>query len=283
MERVVSSNYTMLEYNTIISIIHNVIIGLDSYKNYDYLEADILRKAEEHINILTRYYNILKRNVNFRNKEIILNNEELRMIKTVFMIEYSYKETTYNIWKKEITDGNLDVVHMCRDYDDISYLKDIIINKKYRAISNSLVTDETKTYANGESSFGIVYEFNYDAFLGACEADAQLEHTNYDRLYTNKNNIFTVKGDKLLPINSEILTYTDNYQMTLTKTPYNLLNPSGINVDTYYNEIGLDKLYTMPLKIIYYEDLNPDIEYMVSELAAFLNIAVEKKNSKKVR
>lgn len=164
---------------------------------------------------------------------------------------------------------------MCQDNANIEYIIDTTLNTCYQAISNCLYDGNfNKLYGNSNHSYGIVYDFNFDSFIGACEIDAQLEGINYDNLYENKRNAFTVKMSTP-PINSTILTFTNNYQMTLTKTPYSLLNSFQDDINQSYSEIGLDKKYTRPLKIIYFKENNPNIEDKVQEIASKLGLEIE--------
>ena len=80
MERLVENHYSMLDYNTIMSIIYNIILGIDSLENYSYLPKEVIKRSKEDIELLEAKLAKLKRRVDFKNKEITLLNE------------YEYKE-----------------------------------------------------------------------------------------------------------------------------------------------------------------------------------------------
>ena len=280
MERLVENHYSMLDYNTIMSIIYNIILGIDSLENYSYLPKEVIKRSKEDIELLEAKLAKLKRRVDFKKKEITLNKIEVDTLNSIFALEYEYKKIVYQIWKREIEMGNISVIHMCRDSDDIKYLSDVALNQDYRSISNCLLTGDMKLYGVDNCSFGIIYDFNYDAFLGACEIDAQLEGVAYNNIYQNKRSAFTVRNSDT-PINSTIQTYTNNYQMTLTKTPFNVINPSGNEIEPFYAEIGLDKKYTRAIKIVYFKEKNPTIESKVNELANILGVEIEYRKEEK--
>ena len=52
MERLVENHYSMLDYNTIMSIIYNIILGIDSLENYSYLPKEVIKRSKEDIELL---------------------------------------------------------------------------------------------------------------------------------------------------------------------------------------------------------------------------------------
>ncbi len=282
MERKVDDKYTSLEYNTILSIIYNIFMGLKTIKQYPYVDKKILENLNKHLIIIEKYYNELMKLKNFKKQFIELSSIEIKKIETVFEIEYEYKEVVVNIWQRELTDiNNLDsaykvLAHMCRDEDDIDYIINTFKRHDIRCVSASILTNkELKTFCDGKCSFGFLYDISMNNFLGACEADAQLEQTIDTSQHTTKHSFCTVKRDDKHCVNSTVYTYSNNYQMTLTKTPYNLLNPFKLEgVEPYYNEVGIDKLYSIPKAIIYFSEMNPSIEDKVQRLSQLLELPV---------
>ena len=69
MERLVENHYSMLDYNTIMSIIYNIILGIDSLENYSYLPKEVIKRSKEDIELLEAKLAKLKRRVDFKKKE----------------------------------------------------------------------------------------------------------------------------------------------------------------------------------------------------------------------
>lgn len=279
MERKVEAKYSSLEYSTILSIIENICIGLESIKEYSYIDKSILIAIDKHLDIIKKYYNDLSKKSNLKEKYISLSKEEMTKIELIFEIEYNYKPITVEIWRRELSNvENFDkdgpynlLVHMFRNDDTIEYKKDILNNDKIGCISTSIISsdDEHKHFENDNANYGLVYGINADNFLGACECDAQLEQTTDDLSYANRQCFSTVKKGDKHSINSTIYTYKKNYQMTLTKTPNCLKKPYYIESNVpFYTEIGLDKAFSKPLAVIHYygceeidEKINQKVEY----------------------
>ncbi|HHT38727.1 MAG TPA: hypothetical protein GXZ95_04885 [Mollicutes bacterium] len=287
MERKIESKYSLLEYTTILSIIENICIGLESFKNYSYLDNKTITAAEKHIEVIKKYYYELKRKVNTKHQYVHLDKEDIAKIELIFDIEYSYKPIVVGIWKKELTDiESFDeekpyklLVHMFRNDDTIEYKKGVLENDKIGCISTSFINNDAhKHFQNDNTNYGLVYDININNFLGACEIDAQLEQTTDDSSYINKHSFCTVKKGSKHSINSIIYTYDKNYQMTLTKTPYCLKNPYYTDRELpFYNEIGLDKAFSKPKAVIHYyghPEIDQEIKEKVEYFANLYNIPI---------
>ena len=92
MERLVENHYSMLDYNTIMSIIYNIILGIDSLENYSYLPKEVIKRSKEDIELLEAKLAKLKRRVDFKKKEITLNKIEVDTLNSIFALEYEYKK-----------------------------------------------------------------------------------------------------------------------------------------------------------------------------------------------
>lgn len=295
MERKVESKYSSLEYLTVLSIIENIFIGLESIKKYSYIDENVLANIDKHLDIIKRYSRELLKKSNLKEKDINLSEEDIKKIEIIFEIEYSYKPITVEIWKRELSsikdfDENESynlLVHMFRNDDTIEYKESVLSNEKIGCISTSLISSENdhKHFENEKSNYGLVYDININNFLGACECDAQLEQTTDDSSYTNKHCFFTVRKRDKHSINSTIYTYTKNYQMTLTKTPICLKEPYYIDSNIpFYNEIGLDKAFSKPIAVIHYygcQEIDEKISEKVEYFANLYNIPIIKINCKK--
>lgn len=293
MERKVESKYSALEYNTVLSIIDNIAIGLKSIKQYSYVDKTITDAIDKHLAVIEKYQNELKRKLNLKERYIYLNKEDVEKINLIFEIEYNYKPIVVQIWQRELTNiesfdeekpYNL-LVHMFRNDDTIEYKKDILKNNKVGCISTSIINNDSHNhFQNDNTNYGLVYDININNFLGACEIDAQLEHTTEDSNHINKQNFCTVKKGEGHSINSIIYTYGHNYQMTLTKTPYCLKNPYYDDLELpFYNEIGLDKEYSKPKAVIYYsgcEEIDHEIKDKVEYFANLYNVPIIQINHK---
>lgn len=290
MERKVENRYTALEYSTILSIIENILIGLESILNCSYLDEKIIASTHNYIEIIKRYYYELSRKSYKGSNEVLLSNEEMEKINFIFEVEYQYKPLVVNIWQRELTDvsafdGDQDytfLVHMFRNNDTIEYKRNILENDKIGCISTSVISsnDEHKHFISEETNYGLIYGINENNFLGACEADAQLEHTTDDSLHINPQSFFTVKRGNKHSVNSIIYTSTHNYQMTLTKTPACIMKPyyiPGGKNTPFYSEIGLDKEFSKPSAVIHYygiKEVDEQIEDKVKYFANFYGIPI---------
>ena len=87
MERLVENHYSMLDYNTIMSIIYNIILGIDSLENYSYLPKEVIKRSKEDIELLEAKLAKLKRRVDFKKKEITLNKIEVDTLNSIFALE----------------------------------------------------------------------------------------------------------------------------------------------------------------------------------------------------
>jgi hypothetical protein len=292
VERKVENRYTALEYSTILSIIENILIGLESILNYDDIDEKVITSTHNYIGVIKRYYYELSRKNYKGSKEVLLSNEEMKKIEFIFEVEYQYKPLVVKIWQRELTDVSVfDIdqeytflVHMFRNNDTIEYKKDILENNKIGCISTSVINsnDEHKHFLNEETNYGLIYGINENNFLGACEADAQLEQTTDDSLHINSQSFFTVKKGNKHSINSIVYTSTKNYQMTLTKTPACIMKPyyipDGKNVP-FYSEIGLDKEFSKPSAVIHYygiKEIDEQIEDKIKYFADLYNIPIIK-------
>ena len=293
MERKVESKYSSLEYNTILSIIENIAIGLKSIKHYSYVDKTILDAIDKHIYTIGKYQNELKRKLDLKARYIYLDKEDVDKINLIFEIEYSYKPIIVGIWQKELTSiESFDeekpyklLVHMFRNNDTIEYKKDILKNNEVGCISTSVISNDNHNhFQNDNTNYGLVYDINMNNFLGACEIDAQLEHTTEDSNHINKQNFCTVKKGEKHSVNSIIYTYSHNYQMTLTKTPYCLKNQYYNDIEMpFYNEIGLDKEYSKPKAVIHYcgcDEIDHEIKDKVEYFANLYNVPIIQVNYK---
>ena len=86
---------------------------------------------------------------------------------------------------------------MFRNNDTIEYKKDILKNNEVGCISTSVISNDNHNhFQNDNTNYGLVYDINMNNFLGACEIDAQLEHTTEDSNHINKQNFCTVKKER---------------------------------------------------------------------------------------
>jgi hypothetical protein len=294
MERKVEFKYSSLEYATILSLIKNISIGLESIKSYSYIDENVIVSINKHLQTINRYYKDLTYKFNSKDKIINLSKEDIDKIEVIFQIEYSYKPIVVEIWKHELINAqtidqnepyNL-LVHMFRNDDPIEYIESVMKNNSIHCLSTSLISneDDHKHFENENTNYGFVYDINMDNFLGACEGDAQLEQSDFNFSHPNKQSFYTVKNDENHPVNSYVFTYTHNYQMTLTKTPICLKKPYYINDNNtpFYNEIGLDKRFSKPSAIVYYygnDQIDEEISDKVNYLASLYKLPVIKINS----
>jgi hypothetical protein len=290
MERKLESKYTALEFSTILSIIENILIGLESILNYDYLDDKVIASTHKYIEIIKRYYYELSQKNYKGTKEVLLSNEEMEKINFIFEVEHQYKTLVVEIWQRELTDVSLFdndqnytfLVHMFRNSDTIEYQMGILGNNNIGCISTSVISssDNHRHFQNEETNYGLIYGINESNFLGACEADAQLEHTTDDSLHINSHSFFTVKKREKHSINSIVYTSTKNYQMTLTKTPACIMKPyyiPGSKNIPFYSEIGLDKEFSKPSAVIHYygiREIDEQIEDKIKYFANLYNIPI---------
>ncbi|HHX70673.1 MAG TPA: hypothetical protein GX708_21805 [Gallicola sp.] len=293
MERKVESKYSSLEYNTVLSIIDNIGIGLKSIKQYSYINKTISDALDKHLDVIEKYQSELKRKLDLKERYIYLDKEDVEKINLIFEIEYSYKPIIVGMWQKQLTSVesfdeerpyNL-LAHMFRNSDTVEYKKDILKNSKVGCISTSIISNQNHNhFQNDNTNYGLVYDININNFLGACEIDAQLEHTTEDSNHITKQNFCTVKKGEDHSVNSIIYTYGHNYQMTLTKTPYCLKNPYYDDIELpFYNEVGIDKEFSKPRAVIHYsgcEEIDHEIKDRVEYFANLYNVPIIQVNYK---
>lgn len=266
MERKVGYTFTKLEYGTLLSIIKNIKIGLiDLYEQYD-LHDNIKKSVFDCIDFIKMAEYQLCRLSKTKTYIINLDEKVKALIEKIFTIEYSLRPLIIDIWQNAITsisefgksDQYMLLVHMLRDNDSLEYIDYITSNQDIGCISTSLISNNNHKHFSSETSlYGFVYEINDKNFLGAIEADGQVEQTTNDSNHVNLQNFQTLKSGEKHSVNSIIYTGNMNYQVVLTKTPYTLLNPKTINEKTrpFYNEVVLDKQFSKPVAVIYYDSL----------------------------
>ena len=259
MQRKINSQISSLEYSSLLSVIENIMIGLESIKKYNYISQDILKLIEEDIKYIKNCYFELISKLRLKKKSIFLEEDDIRKINSIFNIEYKYKPLIIKIWKRELSDINninqnskfLTLIHMVKDKEDINYVENVIYGTDIKCISTSLISNDKQFfYDHDKTSYGFIYEINENNFLGACESDAQIIQINNNL----EHNLFTLKNSNSYTINSIVYTYNKNYQMTLTKTPESLINPIIQSNDIFYNEVCLDKDYSRPIGILFYRN-----------------------------
>lgn len=280
MQRKVNNKISSLEYSSLLSIIENIIIGLESIKKYNYISQDILKSIEVDTKYIKDCYFELISKLRLKSKSNLLEEEDIRKINSIFNIEYKYKLLVTKIWEKELSnidsiDQNskfLTLIHIVKDKENINYVENVIYGNDIKCISTSLISNDKQFfYDHDKTSYGFIYEINENNFLGACESDAQIIQIN-DNL---EHSVFTLISNNSYTINSIVYTYDKNYQMTLTKTPEALLNPVIQNNDLFYNEVCLDKNYSRPIGIIFYQkEGNEEIKEKVDYFSNKYNLPV---------